>query len=116
MDSHWAVSCVNILDWKNNMDDQTIHELAAKVDQAIIDWCMQSQAGPLTLSGIILARLTWINDMVNDGKDFRDLCRFISDRPQVKQSVSYPEPLVNDLDQAQELLRRFSVRDDDSSH
>ena len=91
------------------MDDQTIHEIAAKVDAAIIDWCIQSQAGPLTLSGIILARLTWINDMVNDGKDFRDLCKFISDRPQVKKSGSYPEPLVNDLDQAQELLRRFNI-------
>lgn len=91
------------------MDDQTIHEIAAKVDAAIIDWCMQSQAGPLTLSGIILARLTWLNDMVNDGEDFRNLCRFISDRPQVKKSGSYPEPLVNDLDQAQALLRRFNI-------
>lgn len=95
------------------MDDQTIHEIAAKVDAAIIDWCMQSQAGPLTLSGIILARLTWINDMVNDGEDFRNLCRFISDRPQAKKSGLYPEPLVNDLDQAQALLRRFSIKDDD---
>jgi len=69
------------------MDDQIIHEIAAKVDAAIIDWCMQSQAGPLTLSGIILARLTWLNDMVNDGEDFRNLCRFISDRPQVKKSA-----------------------------
>jgi hypothetical protein len=77
------------------MDDQTIHEIAAKVDAAIIDWCIQSQAGPLTLSGIILARLTWLNDMVNDGKDFRELCKFISDR------------------QAQALLRRFSIKDDD---
>ena len=91
------------------MDDQTIHEIAAKVDAAIIDWCMQSQAGPLTLSGIILARLTWLNDMVNDGEDFRNLCRFISDRPQVNKSGSYTEPLVNDLDQAQELLRRFNI-------
>ena len=91
------------------MDDQTIHEIAAKVDAAIIDWCMQSQAGPLTLSGIILARLTWLNDMVNDGEDFRNLCRFISDRPQVKQPGLYPDPLVNDLDQAQELLRRFNI-------
>ena len=91
------------------MDDQTIHEIAAKVDAAIIDWCIQSQAGPLTLSGIILARLTWLNDMVNDGEDFRNLCRFISDRPQVKKPGSYPEPLVNDLDQAQELLRRFNI-------
>ena len=93
------------------MDDQTIHEIAAKVDAAIIDWCLQSQAGPLTLSGIILARLTWLNDMVNDGKDFRELCKFISDRPQAKHHTQYPEP--QDLDQAQALLRRFSIKDDD---
>ena len=92
------------------MDDETLHQIAAKIDTAIMDLCIQHGTGPLALSGIILARLTWHNDQVNDGKDFRNLCRFISSLSFVSQ---YPEPPVDNVDQAQELLRRFSIKDDD---
>lgn len=92
------------------MDDETLHQIAAKVDTAIRDLCIQHGTGPLALSGIILARLTWHNDQINDGKDFRNLCRFISSLSFVSQ---YSEPPVDNVDQAQELLRRFSIKDDD---
>ena len=91
------------------MDDETLHQIAAKVDTAIRDLCIQHGTGPLALSGIILARLTWLNDQVNDGKDFRNLCRFISNLSFVNQ---YPEPQVDNVDQAQELLRRFNINND----
>ena len=91
------------------MDEETLHQIAAKVDTAIRDLCIQHGTGPLALSGIILARLTWLNDQVNDGKDFRNLCRFISSLSFVSQ---YPEPPVDNVDQAQELLRRFNINND----
>ena len=82
-----------------------IRAVAAEVDDALIQWCTQAALGPLALSGIILARLTHLNDMCNQGSDWRKLCEYIHGTP-VRPSDQYDHP-VSDLTQAQQILQRY---------
>jgi hypothetical protein len=66
---------------------------------------MKNGTGPLTLSGIILARLTWFNDITDQGSDFRELCGFISNQP-VRGQSEVLDP-VSDCSQAKQLLQKF---------
>ena len=82
-----------------------IRAVAAEVDDALIQWCTQAELGPLAVSGIILARLTHLNDLCNNGQDWRKLCEFIQGTP-IRPSDQYDHP-VSDLTEAQHILQRY---------
>jgi hypothetical protein len=93
------------------MDDDKIMEIAAKVDSSILDWCQTMDVSPLSLSGIVMARLTCMNDMVNTGEDFRKLCMFISEQTgKNKSQTELPEP--TDFSQANQWLEQFRHKRD----
>ena len=90
---------------RDHEPNDQILAVAHQVDDALIQWCTQAALGPLALSGIILARLTHLNDMCNQGPDWRKLCEYIQGTP-VRPSDQYDHP-VSDLTQAQQILQRY---------
>jgi hypothetical protein len=53
-------------------------ELAGKIDTLLYNLCIENQISPLTLSGIILARLKWLNEVTNNGSEYEALCELVS--------------------------------------
>lgn len=92
------------------MKDANLLELAARVDETLLDWCMNSQMSPLALSGVVLARLSHLNDIVTSGDDFRELCVFVSQNSSASQREDSAEP--TDFTQANQWLEQFRHQKD----
>ena len=92
------------------MDDKDIMQLAAEVDTVILDWCIKEKTTPLLLAGIVLARLTWLNDMVDTGDDYRKLCGFISHQTKSKIDTSLMQD-PTDFTEANQWLKKFMNTD-----
>ena len=89
------------------MNDERLKELAMKVDAIIYSLCQEVDMQPLVLSGIVLARLTHLNDMMQTGSDFRKLADFIKNQP----VIDYGENKAEDYTQANDLLKKFMKKD-----
>lgn len=88
------------------MNEDDIKNLALEMDVALTQLCITCNNQPLILSGVLLARLTHFNDFLGCGKDFRDLCKFISERP--IHDPSALDSKLGDLKEAKELLKQFT--------
>jgi len=85
------------------MSDEDIRELAIKIDDIILNLCAECNGAPLILSGILLARLTYLNDILETGKDFRELTKFISRQP----IMSLQDEVIKNFDDANAILAKF---------
>jgi hypothetical protein len=85
------------------MSDQEIREVAARIDDIILNLCADCHGAPLILSGILLARLTYLNDILETGKDFRELVKFIARQP----VMSLEDETIKNFDDANALLAKF---------
>ena len=89
------------------MKDDRVKELAMKVDNIIYELCQEVDMQPLVLSGIMLARLTHLNDMMHTGRDFRKLAEFIKNQP----IVDYDNASKEDFSQANAILSKFMKKE-----
>ena len=85
------------------MNDERLKELAMKVDAIIYSLCQEVDMQPLVLSGILLARLTHLNDMMQTGSDFRKLADFIKNQP----VMDYGENKAEDYTLGQRLAEKI---------
>jgi hypothetical protein len=87
------------------MNEDELKDLALEMDVALTHLCAVCNNQPLVLSGVLLARLTHFNDFLGCGQDFRDLCKFISQRP--IHDPSALDSKMDNVDEANKLLKKF---------
>ena len=89
----------------SSQSDEDIRTLALHTDVVLTELCKRANNAPLVLSGVLLARLTHFNDFLGCGQDFRDLCKFISERP--IHDPSALDSKIKNFDEANEVLMKF---------
>jgi len=90
--------------------DETLKDLAAIIDVGLLELLLVCNNQPLVLSGILMARLTCLNDTLGTGKDFRKLAKFVSSNRSVPEHKEEP---ITDLSNAEALLKKFQLKGDE---
>jgi hypothetical protein len=59
--------------------DDNLLALSMRVDSKLINWCEEHEIDPLSMSSIVLARLTLFLDTLGAGEDYRKILQVAID-------------------------------------
>ena len=84
-----------------------LKKMAAIMDDTLMELLHLCEGQPLILTGILMARLTHLNDIIGTGSDFRKLAKFVSDNC---NDIPVTDTHIDDFTQAENILKKFQLK------